>query len=139
MLRILIDHGADVNALAPDRRIPLFVPVSHGQESTVHLLIERGAGANREIANLKGSTISSRAPLIQALSHGRQPSTVRLLLEKGADIDKAVSGRPATRFRNAINAAVAGGSASQLQIPINGGAVTNWKQALEDCIFQGRI
>lgn len=139
MLRILIDHGADVNAFAPDRRILLFVAVSHGQKSTVHLFIDRGADVNREIANLKGSTISSRAPLIQALSHGRQPSTVRLLLEKGPDIDKAVSGRPETRFRNAIHAAVAEGSASQLQILINRGAVTNWKQALEDCMLQGRI
>lgn len=45
-VRLLVDHGAQVNSREMDGRTPLYFAVVHGRESTLRLLLDAGADAN---------------------------------------------------------------------------------------------
>jgi len=85
--RVLLDHGADVNARSSDIRTPLMIAAGHpGNASTVKLLLERHANPN---PNPHPAAESS--PLIEAAMAG-DAASMELLLGHGADIK--ASGEP---------------------------------------------
>lgn len=43
LLAMLLDRGADINALAPNRNTPLMMAARYGPENNVKLLVQRGA------------------------------------------------------------------------------------------------
>ncbi len=43
LLALLLDRGADINALAPNRNTPLMMAARYGPEGNVKLLVQRGA------------------------------------------------------------------------------------------------
>jgi uncharacterized protein len=43
LLAMLLDRGADINALAPNRNTPLMMAARYGPEDSVKLLVQRGA------------------------------------------------------------------------------------------------
>ena len=79
-VRLLVDHGADVNARSQMGRTPLLVAAyTAGASETVKLLLNKGANANT--ADASGIT-----PLIAAASVN-DTTTAKLLLHQGADIN----------------------------------------------------
>ncbi|KAJ5933712.1 hypothetical protein N7454_006041 [Penicillium verhagenii] len=79
VVQLLLDKGAEINAVTRDRTTPLFMACSEGHLPTVQLLLERGACIN--IAQDHGWS-----PLFCALFHGHM-HIFRILLEKGADVN----------------------------------------------------
>ena len=82
--RLLVDHGADVNAKSDDLRTPLMIAARRiGGSPIVKLLLEHGASPN---PNFRPEAESS--PLIEALTSGDSES-VAMLIEHGADVQMA--------------------------------------------------
>jgi ankyrin repeat protein len=60
--KILLRHGARIDAEAPAKFTPLMIAAREGQESTVRLLLEEGADANRKNSeSLTAAQIALRA------------------------------------------------------------------------------
>ena len=108
VVRLLIQHGADVNAvcaqsldtakngpMAIGSLTPLLGAVPHGNYKTIELLIN--AGANVNVKDVRGMT-----PLAFAFTSDRpDPRIVRLLLAKGADPNlKSKNGETALDWAN---------------------------------------
>ena len=82
--RLLLGHGADVNAKSDDSRTPLMIAARRaGNVAAVKLLLDRGAKPN---PNAKPEAESS--PLLEALAAG-DAAIVSLLAERGADAKAA--------------------------------------------------
>jgi ankyrin repeat protein len=78
--RVLVAHGADVNAKSDDLRTPLMIASRHyGSVEAVRLLLDHGANVN---PGLKPETESS--PLLEAVTAG-DPAITELLMQHGAD------------------------------------------------------
>ena len=79
-MKLLIQHGADVNAKAKSGNTPLLIAsVGHGKYEAVKLLMDKGADAFA-VNNRKENA------LIRASLFG-DTATVSLLLSKGIDIN----------------------------------------------------
>jgi ankyrin repeat protein len=79
--RLLVAHGADVNAKSDDLRTPLMVAARRpGGAPIVKFLLDHGANPN---PNTKPENESS--PLIEALTAG-DAASVELLIQRGADV-----------------------------------------------------
>ena len=60
--RILLDHHAEIDALAPAKYTPLMMAAREGQESTVKVLLEAGADATlKNSESLTAAQIATRA------------------------------------------------------------------------------
>ncbi|KAH9008466.1 ankyrin repeat-containing domain protein [Lactarius hengduanensis] len=79
IVRLLIEHGADVTALDVTLSTPLHLASSSRNLEIVRILIESGADLNAQ--NETHST-----PLHQAAFRTRNPEILRLLIEHGADV-----------------------------------------------------
>jgi ankyrin repeat protein len=78
--RLLLDHGADVNAKSDDLRTPLMIAARRpGGAPVVKLLLDHGANPN---PNAKPESESS--PLLEALTSG-DSAIAELLIARGAD------------------------------------------------------
>jgi len=76
IMRFLLDHGADVNAVNKRKSTPLFWSLN--DEAKVRLLVDRGADVNAKL-------IDGRSAAYLAASMGNALPVLRLLLDKGAD------------------------------------------------------
>lgn len=78
--RLLVDHGADVNARSDDLRTPLMIAARrNGAAPIVKFLLDHKADPN---PNAKAATESS--PLLEALTAG-DATIVEMLIQSGAD------------------------------------------------------
>ena len=81
LIKMLIDHGADVNRTGYDNMTPLVAAVKRGREiSLIKLLLKAGADVN--IRDDNGFTALWYAVTLD------KPEIVKLLLEFGADVSK---------------------------------------------------
>jgi len=89
-VRVLLDHGAAVNAAAknPMKVQPLHSAAASGRSATIALLLDRGADVN---ARQEGGLTA-----LHAAAHGGQVEMARILLGRGADSAiKSADGRSA--------------------------------------------
>jgi ankyrin repeat protein len=98
--RVLIDAGADINLVDPDRHTPLILALSNGQLDVAALLIERGADVNME--DKVGQTALYAAVDVHTVPASNRPApretddavssvdVIKLLLAKGARVDAAL-------------------------------------------------
>ena len=75
-MRLLLEKGADVNAVNRRKSAPIFWALH--DEAKVRLLLDHGASANVK-------SIDGRTPAFQAASMGNAAAVLRLLLDHGAD------------------------------------------------------
>jgi ankyrin repeat protein len=78
--KLLLDNGADTNALDKDLRTPLHCAASVGNTAVIVMLINHGA-------DIDSSGIFGKTPLIEAAIK-REIETAELLLQLGADTEK---------------------------------------------------
>lgn len=71
VLEFLLERGADIDALAPDRSTPLMLAARHGPEDSVKLLLQRGA--NKRLLNDRNLSAANLA------QNGGRPWLVPLL------------------------------------------------------------
>lgn len=100
-IRLLIMHGADVNALQPDMGTgltPLQELVKWAEIDTIALLLQHGAEVNKKSRINAKQMIGGFTALHTAASAGR-PDVVRFLLDNGAELTQQdVQGRSAIDF-----------------------------------------
>jgi ankyrin repeat protein len=96
-VRVLLDSGADINLVSPDRHTPLIVALSSGHFDVAGLLIERGADVNME--DKVGQTALYAAVDAHTVPMSNRPApretddtlssldVIRMLLAKGARVD----------------------------------------------------
>ena len=84
-VRVLLCHGADVEAHTLDGCTPLFYSVPNGEPTVARVLV--AAGASTDVENLHGIT-----PLGSTVQYG-QPHLTHVLLSLGARFDMAVADR----------------------------------------------
>lgn len=78
--RLLVNHGADVNARSEEHRTPLMIAARHpGGARTVKFLLDQGANPNPN-----SKPVGESSPLLEALTAGDETSAT-LLLSRGAD------------------------------------------------------
>jgi ankyrin repeat protein len=107
IVRLLLDHGADVNGGDPSERGPaiLIEAAQAGDSKIVKLLLEHGANPNARGGTFGGSKgVFHQTPLLVAISGGfignERFEVVKMLLKSGADPNAEVNGM--TPLRNAV-------------------------------------
>jgi ankyrin repeat protein len=82
--RLLLNHGADINARSSDLRTPLMIAARRpGNTPVVKLLLDHGANPNPN-----ANPLTESSPLIEAATAG-DAATMELLLSRGADAKAA--------------------------------------------------
>lgn len=95
IVRLLLEHGADVNAKGDDGSTALTIAIQNdGHIEIVNALLDRGADPNARLRD-------GRTALILA---AHDPPIVRALLEKGADPSLSEEIRGETALKRAVNA-----------------------------------
>ena len=90
--RLLLEHGADLNALGRGRSTALQLAVEGGKVEVVRVLLEHGADVN--------TLGRGRSTALQLAVEGGKVEVVRVLLEHGADVG-AETGGGKTAFQRA--------------------------------------
>src|SRR5688572_24685427 len=100
-VRVLLDAGADVNIVDPDRHTSLILALSSGLYDVAGLLIERGADVNMEdkvgqtalYAAVDGHTVpaSNRPAPKETDDTLSSLDVIKMLLARGAKVDAALS------------------------------------------------
>lgn len=109
MVRLLLDKGANVEAVDQHKKTPLHHAVIEGFEEMVKLLL--GKGAKVKVKDYRGST-----PLQVAIAKGANP-IISMLLDNGADIEARNEGG-----MTALHQAVSYGSISTVRLLMERGA-----------------
>jgi ankyrin repeat protein len=98
--KVLLDHGADINLVDPDRHTPLIIALSSGHFDVAGLLIERGADVNME--DKVGQTALYAAVDAHTVPASNRPApketddtlssldVITMLLARGAKVDAAL-------------------------------------------------
>ena len=96
-VKVLLDAGADINLVDPDRHTPLILALSNGQFDVAGLLIERGADVNME--DKVGQTALYAAVDSHTVPASNRPApretddtlssldVIKMLLARGARVD----------------------------------------------------
>ncbi|EQB52672.1 hypothetical protein CGLO_07683 [Colletotrichum gloeosporioides Cg-14] len=87
IMKLLLDHGFDVNDSESADESALESAVRAGREDIVRLLIDRGANVNSHESRPGNS---GSGPLFSGCRHGKE-NLVRILLETGADVNSVRS------------------------------------------------
>ncbi|KAJ7144592.1 ankyrin repeat-containing domain protein [Mycena epipterygia] len=124
IVRLLLEHGANVNAEGRDFNLGqdfsvLWVASEKGHEAIVKLLIAHGADVNAENG--------WRAGALQAASEQGYPAIFKLLIQQGADINAKIKGQP-----SALQAASAQGHKAIVNLLIAHGADVNAENGLQE-------
>ena len=93
MIKILLDHGAQVNPSSTDEPSPLMLASYHGEIEMVKMLLERGAQVNY--------ILDEEYVALSLAARQGQADVVKLLLDKGAQVDLA-GNRGGTSLRTVI-------------------------------------
>lgn len=109
MVRLLLDKGANIEAVDQHKKTPLHHAVIEGFEEMVRLLL--GKGANVKVQDYRGST-----PLQIAIAKGANPIIV-LLLDSGAEMEARNEAG-----MTALHQAVSYGSISTVRLLLDRGA-----------------
>ncbi|KAF1991040.1 ankyrin, partial [Aulographum hederae CBS 113979] len=80
VVRVLLDHNADVNSVDDCGRHPLYLAIERQNPLVVEALLDASADANQRF-------MDDCTPLHAAACASDSPSIVRLLLERGATVD----------------------------------------------------
>jgi ankyrin repeat protein len=109
--RALLDAGADINLVDPDRHTPLILALTNGQFDVAGLLIERGADVNMEdkvgqtalYAAVNGHTVpaSNRPAPRETDDTLSSLDVIKMLLAKGAKVDAPL--RAALPYRTKLD------------------------------------
>ncbi|KAJ7059432.1 hypothetical protein C8F01DRAFT_1370371 [Mycena amicta] len=120
VVRLLLEHGADVNMQGGHYGNALQAASHSGHLDVVRLLLEHGADVNMQGGHYGNA--------LQAASHSGHLDVVRLLLEHGADVN-AQGGHYGNALRrhygNALQAASAGGHLDVVRLLLEHGADVN--------------
>ena len=115
MLEILVDNGANINALDPHNQAPLHRAAERGYNRIVKMLVKKGADVN-----LKDG--SGDHPLNVAAGYPLNSEMVQFLIKSGADINaKAANGN--TPLHNSVHS----GSTEVTETLLKNGADVNVK------------
>lgn len=117
-VRVLLDAGADVNALGRSEETPLHRAAAEGHVNIVEALIESGADVNYVS---DGFVAEGEAPLHPAAKNG-EPEVVKMLLDAGAEPNITTNGRHA---RTPLHFAVKKDNHEVVRMLINAGADTD--------------
>ncbi|KAJ7112585.1 ankyrin repeat-containing domain protein [Mycena epipterygia] len=112
IVRLLLEKGADVNAVDAEHESALQAASNGGHTETVRLLLEKGADVNA-----KGGEYGNA---LQAASEKGNPELVRILLKEGADVNTEGGS-----YGTALQAASYGGSPEIVRILLKEGADVN--------------
>jgi len=131
IIKILIEHGADVKGRNKADQFPLLFAAEHGREAAAKLLIEHGADAND--ADLKGNNA-----LLSAACKG-YPGLVSLLSGHGVNIKSA-----STDGQTSLMCAIQAGHLDTALVLLEKGAPVNAKNssgatALSDAARTGDV
>lgn len=90
---LLLEHGADVNAVSDDGRTALMWAIENANENIVTRLIEKGADIEAKLTPSVGSHIAYTRALIFALGQRREEADMiaKTLLLAGADVNSSDS------------------------------------------------
>jgi ankyrin repeat protein len=118
VVTLLLDRGADINAINCDGSTPLHKAASNGHTEVVRLLLDKGADINAPSRD--GST-----PLHYAASDGHT-EVVTLLLDRGADINAiAEEGADAVEGDTPLHKAAKNGHTEVVTLLLDRGADIN--------------
>ncbi|KAJ7855133.1 hypothetical protein B0H14DRAFT_3865271 [Mycena olivaceomarginata] len=106
-VRLLLEHGADVNA-ADKEYSALCAASLNGHFDTIHVLLEKGAELLLEHGADVNATGGMHGSALQAASRNGHVDIVRLLLEKDADVN-AIGGLSGTALKAAARLDQLGG------------------------------
>ncbi|KAJ7112583.1 ankyrin repeat-containing domain protein [Mycena epipterygia] len=109
---LLLEKGADINAVNAKHRTALQVASCRGHTETVSVFLEKGADVNA-VGNEYGNTL-------QGASRWGHTETVHLLLEKGADINAE-----GWKYGSALQVASFGGHTETVRLLLEKGADVN--------------
>ena len=83
MVKLLVEHGAQVNAVVPGDETPLINAARAGKLDVVNYLVTRGADVKYAVPADEGPFSDVRSPLSEARRFDRQ-AVVERLMELGA-------------------------------------------------------
>ncbi|KAI1124132.1 ankyrin repeat-containing domain protein [Nemania abortiva] len=130
-LKVLLDGGADIDALSADSTA-LYLATYHGKLESVELLISRGA--NLEVTcEFPGGTDSKYTPLLAAAFRGHH-EIIRAFLEAGADLKARTPDR-----RTALHLAVSRSSEPAIKAILEYDPELDDKDDEDDTALHGAI